>query len=505
MAWACLMLAVSAPGSADDVVYINQRGFTIPIRVLPERRAEVRELVLYLSRDQGRTWETHARSAPDKKGFDFFANGDGMHYFSIAVVDQKGKQDPPDPYNAPVGQKICIDTVKPQVKIVTAQRFSDEVQLAWEIREDYPEWTSLRLEYKVGEGPGSPWTPLNIEPGERGNLRFRPGQPGPVTVRLSLRDRAQNDGVDERVVNGPAGPGGHVITTGGVAPPGSVSGPTTNAAGVPPTEDGNRGGSIQRIPTSSPGTLASSSTASPGISAPPPPTPTPTAPMHGGGAPLQIVNKRQVKLGFGVGKFGPSGLGTVEVYVTTDDGATWEKSPADPNVSLPVTSEVRGQAPVRGTVTVNLPRDGVVYGFYLVVKSRAGLGKPPPHSGVPPQVRIEVDTTLPTAELYAPMPDPASRDRLILSWKAEDRNLAPNPVSLEWAPAATGPWSFIGEPQLPNSGRYQWQVPANVPPKVYLRLSVRDQAGNNAIAQTDQPVLIDLQEPELVGDVKVEK
>jgi hypothetical protein len=189
----------------------------------------------------------------------------------------------------------------------------------------------------------------------------------------------------------------------------------------------------------------------------------------------------------------------VDVYVTTDEGATWEKSQADPGVSLPVTSEARSQGPVRGTVTVNLPKDGVVYGFYLVVKSRAGLGKEPPRPGEAPQVRIEVDTTLPMAELYSPQPDPVHSDRLILSWKAEDRNLAPNPVSMEWASAPNGPWTFIGDPQLPNTGRYSWQVPDNIPPKVYLRLSVRDTAGNNAVAQTDQPVLIDLQKPELVS------
>jgi hypothetical protein len=212
---------------------------------------------------------------------------------------------------------------------------------------------------------------------------------------------------------------------------------------------------------------------------------------------LQIVNKRQVKLGFSVGRFGPSGLGSVDVYVTTDEGATWEKSPGDPNVTLPVTGEARGLGPVKGSVTVNLPKDAVVYGFCLVVKSRAGLGKPPPRAGDPPQVRIEVDTTMPTAELYAPQPDPTRGDRLILTWKAEDRNLAANPISLEWAAAANGPWTFIGDPQLPNTGRYSWQVPENIPAKVFLRLSVRDTAGNNAIAQTDQPQLIDLTVPEI--------
>ena len=34
---------------------------------------------------------------------------------------------------------------------------------------------------------------------------------------------------------------------------------------------------------------------------------------------------------------------------------------------------------------------------------------------------------------------------------------------------------------LPNTGRHSWQVPAGVPVEVYLRLRVRDNAGNEAV------------------------
>ena len=39
--------------------------------------------------------------------------------------------------------------------------------------------------------------------------------------------------------------------------------------------------------------------------------------------------------------------------------------------------------------------------------------------------------------------------------------------------------------------------PATAPPNVYLRLTVRDTAGNKAVAQTPDPVLIDLSVPEV--------
>ncbi len=497
MAWACLMLASGAPGNADDVVYINQRNFKIPIRVVPAKRAEIRDLYLYLSRNQGQNWEIYSRSTPDKDSFEFSTDRDGLYYFSIAVIDHKGKQDPPDLYRARVGQKIFIDTVKPVVQIVSATYVGEQLQVGWQVREDHPEWTSLKLEYRLGDSPAAQWVPLPVEPRDSGVQRFRPGVAGPITIRLRLRDLAGNEGVAERIVTGPdraVVSNSGIVPAGGLPPPPPPP-PAPVGVPAPPTEEASRG------PGSA--TLASSSPVSP-TPAPPPPGPAPTAmPSRGALPALQIVNKRQVKLRFEVGRFGPSGLGSVDVYVTNDEGATWEKSLADPNVSLPAGGEVRGQGPVRGTVTVNLPRDGVVYGFYLVVKSRAGLGKPPPRPGDPPQARIEVDTTLPNAVLYEPKADPARGDRLMLHWKAEDRNLAANPISLEWSASPDGPWTFIGDPQLPNTGAYPWQPPDNIPPKVYLRLSVRDKAGNNAIAQTPQPVLIDLVVPE-AGAVTVD-
>src|SRR4051812_43419980 len=99
LAWACLLLTSGAPDT--DVVHFNMRGFQIPVKIDPARRADVHELILYLSRDQGRTWEIAMRLAPDKPGFDFMASNDGLHFFSIAVVDKRGVQEPLDVYKAP--------------------------------------------------------------------------------------------------------------------------------------------------------------------------------------------------------------------------------------------------------------------------------------------------------------------------------------------------------------------------------------------------------------------
>jgi hypothetical protein len=216
---------------------------------------------------------------------------------------------------------------------------------------------------------------------------------------------------------------------------------------------------------------------------------------------LQFTRDHQVTLEYEVTKFGPSGVGSVEVYITRDDGQSWQLYGAPQTVSLPVPTAPadpkNSPTSLRRSVTVNLPNEGV-YGFYLVVKSGAGLGKPAPRNGTPPQIRVELDTTPPKAKLYELVPEPGSHDSLVITWTATDQNLVPK-VLLEWAEQHNGRWEPIGGGELPNTGRYSWQLPPGVPPQVYLRLTVRDAAGNVSVAQTAKPILIDLNQPEVAN------
>ena len=107
-------------------------------------------------------------------------------------------------------------------------------------------------------------------------------------------------------------------------------------------------------------------------------------------------------------------------------------------------------------------------GFLLVVRSRAGLGRREPRSGEVPEIRIEVDTTPPVVQLFAPVPDPQRANSLVLCWTATDKNLGSHPVHLEWAERREGPWINIAS-NLANTGRHSWQLPESLPVQVYLR------------------------------------
>jgi len=316
-------------------------------------------------------------------------------------------------------------------------------------------------------------------------------------VRLSILDLAKNksDPCEAPIKNGGGGAG--------LPPLGAPSDP----GAVPASGDRSWSPAVGGATTT--GLTKSGIVATAGNDPPPAAVPA-SRPARGPLPQLQMLRKRQITIDYEVTKFGPSGIKSVDLYVTRDDGVHWQLGLTEDNIGAPLPPEGKPSLPaVKRSLTVDLREDGL-YGFYLVVKSWAGLGKPPPRDGIDiPQIRIEVDTTAPQARLLEPRPHPTRRDSLILMWWAKDNKLGPTPVTLQWADRPDGEWhpiggelpntgEFVGQtPEVPTTGDYVWQVPTNIPPRVYLRLVVRDLAGNEAIGQTVEPILVDLNEPEV--------
>jgi hypothetical protein len=550
--WTCITLLV--PGAGPEPVYFNQPMFKIPIRFPNERRAEIQKFILYVSRDQGKSWECHEQAPPTANAFVYKAKDDGTYWFTIATLDTQGKESPSDALKGPPRQKVVVDMTNPVLQ-VQAERRGEEVLMKWIIQDENPDLTSLHVDYQTPEGK---WFPVGAMPEVKGQATFRPGTQGDVTVRVQVKDLAGNPGEatsavtnggvitagnsgNDAAVNPQPKPGDNPVRRADLAPQptrgsteaqdNSLFPPPVPAAAAPPPP---------APPSPSGGQRPAAAPVEPGAAVrPKPPTdlgagfvplatppstqvssdkPAGASPLAGatrGALPdLQYVNKRQVKLEFDVSKVGPSGLGGVEVYMTSDEGLTWTLAPVDGNALLPVSAEGRPTGPMHGSVAVSLSQEGLRYGFCVIVKSRAGLGKPPPQKGEPPHVRLELDQTPPRAALYRPQPDPNHPNALILSWLATDRNLTANPVNLEWAERREGSWQPVSTEPLPNNlpapgsaeqpqgptGTFSWQLPDRMPSKVYLRLTVRDTAGNVSVAQTPEPVLIDLTVPE-VGNV----
>lgn len=499
-AMACLFVLGQIP---SDVVVSNQRNHKIPFGPLsPEQRQEIREVLLFASRDQGQMWQQVASARPDQDGFVFYAPEDGLYWFRAAVTNRQGKQQPDNIAQGPPDQKMLIDSSRPLVRIVAAQRSGDDILVAWDIKEDHPDLSSLKLEYRMKDN-ASQWIGVPAPAAMRGEARFKPSGPWAVELRLQLKDQAGNLGFAPAEVTGmtnvaaarpaavppmPAMPPPVTPAPVTPAPPPDVRpsppAPTDSVHETPlprqfpdriASPPGSFGASPPRI---DPHTrlVASSEVAVPG-----------GAPARKPPPPIQYVNMNEIMLEYELTKVGPSGIGSIELWWTQNDGQGWERYAVD-DTARPNMPSGRYQR------TIELQGDGV-YGFALVIKSRAGLGKPPPKSGDVPEMRIEVDTTPPVVGLFAPQADPQRPGHLLLQWTAKDTNLTAAPITLEWCERQGGNWQPIAAAQ-PNTGRYSWQLPDGLPYQVFLRLRARDAAGNEGIAVTPEPQLVDLSEPE---------
>jgi hypothetical protein len=143
---------------------------------------------------------------------------------------------------------------------------------------------------------------------------------------------------------------------------------------------------------------------------------------------------------------------------------------------------------------VTVPEEGI-YGFRMSLLGNGAAGRPP-LSGEVPRTWIGVDLTRPTGRItQARQGAGRDADKLFIAWEAADnRALAEKPFALSYSERAGGPWIPIAS-DLPNSSHYAWQLKANLPQRVYLRLEIHDAAGNVATYDMSDPAALDLSAP----------
>ena len=108
---------------------------------------------------------------------------------------------------------------------------------------------------------------------------------------------------------------------------------------------------------------------------------------------------------------------------------------------------------------------------------------------------VTVDLTDPVARILSV--DGAAYDsdrRISVRWDATDARLARRPISLYYASHQGGPWNAVAG-DLKNNGRCEWHADRNLPDRIHLRLEVRDEAGNIAVAQTTEPIVLTHKRP----------
>ena len=404
-AWMCAVLS-QAP---NDAHYTNHRNHEIPVNVEESVRADTREFRLYMSSDQGAEWNLSSRILPDKKGFVFYAPGDGTYWFQVAFVNCAGVQNP-DEKSIPTGRPhlvMVIDTLKPIVNSFQAQRAGDEILVTWDVKEDHPDLSKdgMRLEYQVKDLLVEKWTPIAMQPALKGQMSFTPADKRTLVLRLTVRDRAKNESYGSAEVPGTIAAAG--FTAAGSQPPALLAElkipPRPIEQGkqpviVPPPIDVKAlspDRSLVMPPLArdvpAPEKVVADSripaqpepVKQPDVHVPPPAPPgerlldvkPPVAPTPTRKLPaLQHLSQHAIKLQYELKRVGPSGIGGVEIWLTKDDGATW-KAYAEVN---DIQHEMPHGVQVRDFEfrdDRNMPFPDGVYGLSLVVKNRAGVGR----------------------------------------------------------------------------------------------------------------------------------
>jgi hypothetical protein len=196
-------------------------------------------------------------------------------------------------------------------------------------------------------------------------------------------------------------------------------------------------------------------------------------------APVRNINSKRVTLNYEVKDAGPSGVSGVDLYCTRDQ-KTWRKLDAVPHHA--------------NAYVIEMKEEGR-YGFTLLARSGAGLGKDPPRPGDQPQVWVNVDVTPPSvafagAELTGSVKSP----NLVIRWTAKDKNFGPRPITLRYAEQPSGPWTPIAA-GLENTGCYEWPMGAKAPHHFFVRVEATDLMGNSAVAQTPGPLAFETSWP----------
>ena len=513
---ACLLSTAQAEAQQlPNPIFTNQPSFRIPFRFdqVEMRRLQAKEIRLFLSRNGGLDWQHVQSVAPDASRFDFKATVDGEFWFAVRTLDGRNQLHPDNNVAEP-GLIVVVDRQNPDLQLLLQQSEVGKVSLSWSASDTNLDPSKLVLEFSQG---GTEWQPVSVQAQAAGQTAWSVPAGGQVSVRGSVADRAGNVGSAQTAVvvqtsgqqpmnqlpmgqqprrrpdaadytqpvagsnQSPFGPSG----IGGVPPapgdpfssfptPNSPSAPNFPNSNFPATKFPTEAKASNAYPPSSPITSSSGqgrvSTAEWGMSRN-------RLPASGR---FRAVKSHRFEINYRIDDVGPSGVSTVELFVTQNNGQKWWKYGEDPDKQSPF--------------VVDVPEDGI-FGFGIRVRSGAGLADDPPQSGEEPSIVIVVDRTPPVVQLL-PVQQGAggSMNKVSISWRLTDDNPSDKPISLYYAANPNGPWEPICTSQ-PDTGNYVWSVNQGVPSRLFIRLLARDAAGNQAFVETPQPILVDLSKP----------
>jgi len=519
IAWLALAATASQPraelpGPKPDLpppVATRQNLFAIPFRIdrVDVPAQEPVEVQLYVSGDRGAYWQLYSKVEPARQQFMFRAGGDGEYWFLVRTLDRSGRLRP-EGLTAP-GLRVVVDTAPPNLQVSASRGQDGQITARWRIDEPNPKPDSLKIEYRTADN--APWQPVAIDrqrlnaagPVQEGEVTWWPqGSSGEMQIRAEVGDAAGNLAVSHARVKleGAAGsessPAGSSPAAADASSPwrgGTESAPASNwpadrttttpfgeksPTGVDPNFRSSPGGP----PATNPPTDSVAADVNPAIrnryAAPDQPAAMSGPSSLPPGERPRMINSRSFELEYDINTAEAAGAGRVELWGTKDGGRNWKRYAT--------------QTDNHGPLLVSVDEEGI-YGFRIALKRGGGKGGAP-KSGDLPEAWIGVDLTNPTGRITSTQPGSGmDAGKLVICWEAADNvMLAARPVALLFSEAPGGPWTTLAA-GLENTGRYAWPIDSRLPERVFLRLEVRDEAGNLGVFDSSQAVTLDRSRP----------
>ncbi len=507
LSWAAMHGAVTA--QELQPVFTNKSSFRIPFQFDQQELSRIGaiEVQLHVSTDQGRTWKVSQSVVPSARKFSFQAPENGEYWFSVRTIDAQG-----NPH--PLGQLrpslvVIVDDEPPTLTLTVSQnKASQRTTIAWQAQDDYLDPQTLRIE--VLDETSGVWQPIQAPQRAAGMIERIGSTPDSLMVRGYVSDRAGNSTSTTSRGRPSRAPRSETETPDipdlrePVAENGSL--------GVSPFFASARKQGRSSLPTILPNighgpvSVAKTSTALPlpASKKQAPDASATTTQQQLASSPLarnsalaipsaqkpateawqlanaQRVNSRSFRIGYAVDDVGPSGVGSVDLYITEDQGNRWFHYGNDPDRRSPF--------------DVIVPRDGI-YGFAIRVRNGSGIVANPPQPGEAPEVVVVIDQQAPAVTLRPVKQVLISGTlQVLIEWSAHDAQLAERPVALYQSTQLQGPWEPITG-WIENTGRYQWHPALTGSRPLFVKIEVRDAAGNIARQTTRQALMLDVSQP----------
>jgi hypothetical protein len=412
-------------------IYTRSKIFCLPVALDDKERDTLGEVQLYVKQGPNEPWVLKDTASPTRSEFDYRVTQDGEYWFTIATLEKNRQPVAIDTSHMTPGIIVVVDTQAPEISLRSLPPRPQGTLVECKVQDANPDPSRLRVEYQTTD---KSWQLLEAVPGEPTMFRVPSTALPDALVRATATDRAGNTAT--RLLN--------------------LGGETTA------TEASSEAGALNM--------LASHSDKVPG----PPPAQT------GSSAARQLLAGTRLTADYRIERQGPTGVSKIEVWVTRDEGLTWQRVCEDKKPS--------------NSIAFDLPGEGV-YGICLVATNGSGISAKPPSKGEAPDYWVEVDMTKPAAQLLAVRPGVGDEaGNLYISWAASDKNMGATPIDLYYATQRTGPWLPIGH-GLKNDGTFRWPLPPEAGPEFYIRMDVTDQAGNMTRCELQEAVVVDLVRP----------